>query len=170
MHGQPRPSAIGCRCPGQATIVGARRPAAPTLHPPALRIRQLVKTYRSGVAALHGIDLDVPDGDFALLGPNGAGKSTTIGTVSSLVSKTAGRVEIFGHDLGSPGLGGEAVDRTGAAGIQLQPVRAGHRDRRQPGRLLASLRHVAARAPRNCSNGSGSAAKRATWRASSPAA
>ena len=70
------------------------------MHPPALRIRQLVKTYRSGVTALHGIDLDVPDGDFfALLGPNGAGKSTTIGIVSSLVNKTAGRVEIFGHDL-----------------------------------------------------------------------
>ena len=70
------------------------------MQPPALRIRQLVKTYRNGVTALHGIDLDVPDGAFfALLGPNGAGKSTTIGIVSSLVNKTAGRVEIFGHDL-----------------------------------------------------------------------
>jgi ABC-2 type transport system ATP-binding protein len=35
------------------------------------------------------------------LGPNGAGKSTTIGIVSSLVTKTAGRVSIFGHDLDS---------------------------------------------------------------------
>ncbi len=36
---------------------------------------------------------------FALLGPNGAGKSTAIGIVSSLVNKSGGRVEVFGHDL-----------------------------------------------------------------------
>jgi len=34
-----------------------------------------------------------------LLGPNGAGKSTTIGVICSLVKKTAGTVEIFGHDV-----------------------------------------------------------------------
>src|SRR5690606_33988904 len=33
------------------------------------------------------------------LGPNGAGKSTTIGILSSLVTKSAGQVSIFGHDL-----------------------------------------------------------------------
>ncbi|PWV62390.1 ABC transporter ATP-binding protein [Plasticicumulans acidivorans] len=66
----------------------------------ALRIRNLVKTYANGVTALRGIDLDVEAGDFfALLGPNGAGKSTTIGIISSLVNKTSGTVEIFGHDL-----------------------------------------------------------------------
>ena len=36
---------------------------------------------------------------FALLGPNGAGKSTTIGILSTLVNKTSGTVNIFGHDL-----------------------------------------------------------------------
>lgn len=66
----------------------------------ALSIRNLTKVYRSGVAALKGIDLDVREGDFfALLGPNGAGKSTTIGIICSLVNKTAGRIEIFGHDI-----------------------------------------------------------------------
>lgn len=66
----------------------------------ALRIRNLIKTYANGVTALRGIDLDVEAGDFfALLGPNGAGKSTTIGIISSLVNKTSGTVEIFGHDL-----------------------------------------------------------------------
>lgn len=49
---------------------------------------------------MSGIDLDVAEGDFfALLGPNGAGKSTTIGILSTLVNKTSGTVNVFGHDL-----------------------------------------------------------------------
>ncbi|MFJ2334521.1 MULTISPECIES: ABC transporter ATP-binding protein [Pseudomonas] len=66
----------------------------------ALSIRQLTKTYGNGFQALSGIDLDVAEGDFfALLGPNGAGKSTTIGILSTLVNKTSGTVNVFGHDL-----------------------------------------------------------------------
>lgn len=66
----------------------------------ALEIKNLKKTYDSGVVALRGIDLVVEQGDFyALLGPNGAGKSTTIGIVTSLVNKTAGTVKVFGYDL-----------------------------------------------------------------------
>jgi len=66
----------------------------------ALSFRQLTKTYKNGVQALHGIDLDVEEGDFfALLGPNGAGKTTAIGIVASLVNKTSGKVEVFGHDI-----------------------------------------------------------------------
>ena len=67
---------------------------------PALRVRELHKTYGNGVEALKGVSLEVQAGDFyALLGPNGAGKSTLIGIVSSLVNKTSGTVEIFGIDL-----------------------------------------------------------------------
>ncbi|MCL2896236.1 ABC transporter ATP-binding protein [Brenneria tiliae] len=66
----------------------------------ALELAQLTKTYPGGVRALRGIDLRVKAGDFyALLGPNGAGKSTTIGIISSLVNKTAGKVQVFGYDL-----------------------------------------------------------------------
>lgn len=66
----------------------------------ALEVRGLQKGYRNGVQALRGIDLDVAEGDFfALLGPNGAGKSTLIGICTSLVTKTAGSVRVFGHDL-----------------------------------------------------------------------
>ena len=66
----------------------------------ALSIEGLRKTYKGGVEALKGIDLAVEEGDFyALLGPNGAGKSTTIGILSSLVNKSSGRVQIFGHDI-----------------------------------------------------------------------
>lgn len=66
----------------------------------ALSIRNLRKRYRNGVEALKGIDLDVAEGDFyALLGPNGAGKTTAIGIITSLVNKTSGTVEVFGHDI-----------------------------------------------------------------------
>lgn len=66
----------------------------------ALSIKQLEKTYDNGFEALKGIDLEVEEGDFfALLGPNGAGKSTTIGVICSLVTKSAGKVSIFGHDI-----------------------------------------------------------------------
>ena len=66
----------------------------------ALSIRNLTKTYPNGVQALKGIDFDVESGDFyALLGPNGAGKTTAIGIISSLVNKTGGEVEIFGHNI-----------------------------------------------------------------------
>jgi ABC-2 type transport system ATP-binding protein len=66
----------------------------------ALSLRQLSKTYRNGVQALKGIDLDVEQGDFfALLGPNGAGKTTAIGIIASLVNKSAGQVQVFGHDI-----------------------------------------------------------------------
>ena len=68
----------------------------------ALEISELHKTYKNGVQALCGINLEVKQGDFfALLGPNGAGKSTAIGIVTSLVNKSSGTVSIFGHDLDS---------------------------------------------------------------------
>ena len=66
----------------------------------ALVLRQLTKTYKNGIKALKGIDLEVERGDFfALLGPNGAGKTTAIGIVTSLVTKTSGVVEVFDHDI-----------------------------------------------------------------------
>jgi ABC-2 type transport system ATP-binding protein len=68
----------------------------------ALSIKNLTKTYANGNQALKGIDLDVDDGEFyALLGPNGAGKTTAIGIISSLVNKSGGQVEVFGHDIDS---------------------------------------------------------------------
>jgi ABC-2 type transport system ATP-binding protein len=66
----------------------------------ALSISSLKKVYSNGFEALKGIDLNVEEGDFfALLGPNGAGKSTTIGVISSLVVKSSGSIQVFGHDI-----------------------------------------------------------------------
>jgi ABC-2 type transport system ATP-binding protein len=69
----------------------------------AVRLSGVRKHYgRDGrrVEALKGIDLDIPRGAFfGLLGPNGAGKSTLINILAGLVIKTAGRVEIWAHDI-----------------------------------------------------------------------
>ena len=66
----------------------------------ALVIKNLKKTYKNGINALKGVELTVKEGDFfALLGANGAGKSTVIGIICSLVNKSSGQVEVFGHDL-----------------------------------------------------------------------
>ena len=66
----------------------------------ALKIKNLRKTYKNGVEAVRGIDLEVDEGDFfGLLGPNGAGKTTTIGIITGLVNKTSGKVTVFGIDI-----------------------------------------------------------------------
>ncbi|QQP94868.1 ABC transporter ATP-binding protein [Lysobacter enzymogenes] len=98
---QPTAPATG---PRSATASSAAAVPAtvgsPAAAVPALRVRDLRKTYDNNVQALKGVSLDVAEGDFfALLGPNGAGKSTLIGIVSSLVNLSDGSVEIFGTDL-----------------------------------------------------------------------
>ena len=65
----------------------------------AIEIEGLKKTYSGGKDALKGINLNVPRGSvFGLLGPNGAGKSTLINILAGLVTKSAGKVTIWGWD------------------------------------------------------------------------
>ena len=64
-----------------------------------LEITGLVKVYPGPVAALQGIDLDVPMGMFGLLGPNGAGKSTFMKILAGLLEPTSGKVTLDGLDV-----------------------------------------------------------------------
>ena len=69
----------------------------------AIKIRGLTKTYKGGVQALKGVDLEVPKGSvFGLLGPNGAGKSTLIKCLLSIVRPTSGTATLLGHPINSP--------------------------------------------------------------------
>jgi ABC-type multidrug transport system ATPase subunit len=64
-----------------------------------LAVKELTKTYPSGVRALKGITLEVPAGMFGLLGPNGAGKTTLMKIAATLLEPDSGGVEIDGLDL-----------------------------------------------------------------------
>ena len=61
---------------------------------PIISIKDVSKTYKSGVKALQPTSLDIMKGEiFALLGPNGAGKTTlinmTCGSDVPLLPKTS---------------------------------------------------------------------------------
>jgi ABC-2 type transport system ATP-binding protein len=66
-----------------------------------VRVEDLHKRYQTdGPEAVAGIDFDVRPGEiFGLLGPNGAGKTTTIGTITTRVRPTSGRVLVDGVDV-----------------------------------------------------------------------
>ena len=64
-----------------------------------LKIRELTKTYASGVQALREISLDVPAGMFGLLGPNGAGKTTLMKILATLLEPDSGTAEMNGIDI-----------------------------------------------------------------------
>ena len=59
-------------------------------------IRDLKKTYPSGIQALKGISLEIRPGMFGLLGPNGAGKTTLMKIVATLLEPDSGKVEMNG--------------------------------------------------------------------------
>src|SRR3954469_16471401 len=68
---------------------------------PAVEVRDLVKVYGSGAAAvraLRGVDLAIAPGEFvAIMGPSGSGKSTLLHIVGALESPTSGMVAVGGR-------------------------------------------------------------------------
>ncbi|MBI4202917.1 MAG: ABC transporter ATP-binding protein [Chloroflexi bacterium] len=75
-------------------------------HEPAIRCRGLTKRF-GPVTALHGLDLEVPQGSIAgFLGPNGAGKTTALRILAGLSRATSGQAWVAGQPvaLNSPAL------------------------------------------------------------------
>ncbi len=64
-------------------------------------LKQIKKSYGS-LQVVHGIDLDVADGEFiVLLGPSGCGKSTVLRMIAGLEDVTGGAIEIGARDVTS---------------------------------------------------------------------
>ena len=82
-----------------ATQAPARpEPAAPPAAP-AVRLRDIRRTYGE-VVAIAGLDLDIADGEFfTLLGPSGSGKTTTLRVIAGFERPDAGTVELHGVDV-----------------------------------------------------------------------
>ena len=74
----------------------------------------MVKRF-GDVAAVDGIDLDVPRGVIiAILGPNGAGKTTLLRMLATLARPDGGEATVMGHDLiRDPGAVRGAISMTG---------------------------------------------------------
>jgi ABC-2 type transport system ATP-binding protein len=68
--------------------------------PAIISAKNVSKTYAKGFEALKNVSLDIDKGEiFALLGPNGAGKTTLINIICGIVTASAGKVTIDGHDI-----------------------------------------------------------------------
>ena len=66
----------------------------------SLRFEGVKKTYPNGTVVIHGIDVDVKDGEFVVIvGPSGCGKSTLMRMVAGLESVTAGWGLVVGQDV-----------------------------------------------------------------------
>jgi len=60
-----------------------------------LSFRNVKKTYAGNVAVIHGIDVDVKDGEFiVIVGPSGCGKSTLMRMVAGLETVSSGEILI----------------------------------------------------------------------------
>jgi putative ABC transport system ATP-binding protein len=69
----------------------------------AVSLRNVVKNYRRGkesVEVLHGLNLEIPQGEFvSLMGPSGSGKTTILNLVGGLDNVTSGEVIVGGEHL-----------------------------------------------------------------------
>jgi putative ABC transport system ATP-binding protein len=74
-----------------------------THHNPLVEIRALTKAYVRGaqrIEVLHGIDLDIPEGDFvALMGPSGSGKTTLLNLIGGIDSPSDGLLKVGGQRI-----------------------------------------------------------------------
>jgi putative ABC transport system ATP-binding protein len=91
---------------------------------PLVEIRDLTKTYVRGkqrVEVLHGIQLEIPEGDFvALMGPSGSGKTTLLNLIGGIDSPTSGVLKVGGQRIDDYGADELAKWRAETVGFIFQ--------------------------------------------------
>ena len=61
-------------------------------------LKDVKKSYAKGVMVIHGVDVDIADGEFiVIVGPSGCGKSTLLRMIAGLEQITAGTISIGGR-------------------------------------------------------------------------
>jgi putative ABC transport system ATP-binding protein len=112
-----------------------------------IEIRELTKVYERGkqrIEVLHGINLDIPEGDFvALMGPSGSGKTTLLNLIGGLDTLTDGALAIDGKRIDALSGAALAAWRANTVGFifqsyNLMPVLSAQRNVELP-LLLADM-------------------------------
>jgi putative ABC transport system ATP-binding protein len=112
-----------------------------------VQVRGVTKSYRRGgqtIEVLHGVDLDIPRGDFvALMGPSGSGKTTLLNLIGGLDAPTGGSIVVDGRRIDALSSGELARWRAANVGFVFQfynllPVLSAQRNVELP-LLLTSL-------------------------------
>ena len=89
-----------------------------------VQLRNLTKTYQRGpekVEVLHGIDLDIQQGDFAaLMGPSGSGKTTLLNLIGGLDSPSSGTIDVAGQRIDTMSSGLLSTWRSNHVGFVFQ--------------------------------------------------
>lgn len=88
-----------------------------------ISLKNVTKSYGDKVKTevLHGIDLDISEGDFcALVGQSGSGKTTLLNIMGLLDRPTSGTVSVFGRQLEKASIDELAVIRAGTIGFVFQ--------------------------------------------------
>jgi putative ABC transport system ATP-binding protein len=89
-----------------------------------VEIRGVTKVYHRGrerVEVLHGVDLDIPRGDFvALMGPSGSGKTTLLNLIGGLDTPTGGSIVVQGRRIDQLSGGELAAWRAAHVGFVFQ--------------------------------------------------
>jgi putative ABC transport system ATP-binding protein len=110
-----------------------------------IRLDNVTKEYLRGserVAVLHGVSLEIAEGDFvALIGPSGSGKTTLLNLIAGLDQPTSGRVMVAEEEISELDEAQLARWRTDAVGFVFQffhliPVLTAHENVELPLLLL----------------------------------